>query len=311
MIPTYNNHRFLGRTLESVLSQDPGPETMQIAVIDAGSTTGESKRIAEEVGAGRINYHRLSSNHGPPHTFNACIEQSRGHWIQILHDDDSVLPGFYDAYESIIGANPEVRTVVGQVIIVDEEDRWTGVSGLIPPVGGGAVPDFTDRLLTQQIAQFPGVVVHRGAYEAVGGFCTTFLHTCDWDMWFRLGQHAPVGCVPRPYARYRVHKDTETRRLQVSGENMRETCFVIRSNIARMGGLPARVDERAWRSHWATRCDETAWLLDRRGSTAGSFNQRRWALMLEPTLDRWRMVFRAWLKDRLRSHGSDARECAS
>ena len=304
MIPTYTNQRYLTRTLESVLSQCPGPEAMQIAVIDSGSTTGESKRIVEKLGAGRVTFERLSSNRGTAHTFNACIDRAQGCWIHILHDDDAVLPGFYDAYDAVIRANPEVRTVVGQAIVVDEDDRWTGLTGLIPPVDGGAVPDFTDRLLAQQIAQFPAVVVHRDAYEAVGGLCTLFPHTCDWDMWFRLGLFAPVGCVSHPYARYRVHKSSETSRMIVSGENMKETYFVIRSNIARLNGRPAPIDERDWRARWAAKSEEFARLLEARGSAEGDYNQRRWALMLDPNAGRWRMLVKSWLKDKLRSRGA-------
>ena len=38
MIPTYNCARYLRETLASVLAQDPGPDQMQIEVIDDCST---------------------------------------------------------------------------------------------------------------------------------------------------------------------------------------------------------------------------------------------------------------------------------
>ena len=34
MIPTFHCARFLRQTLESVLSQDPGPDVMQIEIVD-------------------------------------------------------------------------------------------------------------------------------------------------------------------------------------------------------------------------------------------------------------------------------------
>jgi Glycosyl transferase family 2 len=34
MIPTFHCARFLHQTLESVLSQDPGPDVMQIEIVD-------------------------------------------------------------------------------------------------------------------------------------------------------------------------------------------------------------------------------------------------------------------------------------
>jgi cellulose synthase/poly-beta-1,6-N-acetylglucosamine synthase-like glycosyltransferase len=311
MIPTYSHSHFLPRTLESVLAQDPGPEAMQIEVVDACSASGDAKRIVEELGRGRVTFHRLSSNHGPAHTFNACIERSSGHWIHILHDDDAVLPGFYSAYAAVMRACPEARTVVGQVVVVDESDRWTGVSGLLPPPGGGIVSDFTDRMVSQQLAQFPAVVVHRDAYEAAGGFCTLFTHAPDWDMWFRLGLFAPVACVAHPCARYRVHEGSETSRVIATGANMRETYLVIRSNLARLGGLASRIDERAWRAFWASKCQTAAWLLGNRGNTTGRYNQLRWALMLEPTLERWLAVSKAWATQKLRGRSGTPGERAA
>jgi len=299
MIPTYNDRDLLARTLESVLSQAPEPEVMQIEVVDAASTTGDPKRVVDEVGRGRVAFHRLASNRGPAHSFNACIERAIGYWVHILHDDDTVMPGFYEAYDSVIRRCPDARTVVGQVVYVDESDRWTAVSGVIPPPGGGIVPDFTERMISRQLAQFPGVVVHRDAYEAVGGYCTLFHHVIDWDMWFRLSRFAPVACVDRPYARYRVHKDSDTSRRVVSGANMQETYSMIRLNLARLGSPASPTEELAWRSHWAAKCQSMAWLLHSRGNAIGEYNQLRWALMLEPTASRWLAFAKAWLKERV------------
>ena len=95
MIPTYNNGKYLRRTLESVLCQAPDPDEMQIEVVDGCSTKDDPEGMVKELGKGRVVFYRLSSNHGPAHTFNTCIERSRGQWVHVLHGDDIVLPGFY------------------------------------------------------------------------------------------------------------------------------------------------------------------------------------------------------------------------
>ena len=41
MIPTYNRATYLERTLASVLAQDPGPQKMQIEVVDDASTSDD------------------------------------------------------------------------------------------------------------------------------------------------------------------------------------------------------------------------------------------------------------------------------
>src|SRR6266700_4385331 len=97
MIPTYNPRAdYLEDTLHSVLQQDPGPEQMQIEVIDDRSTDDLAAQTVRRVGSGRVSFHAEPQNRGLAGTWNRCIERARGHWVHILHQDDIVLPGFYD-----------------------------------------------------------------------------------------------------------------------------------------------------------------------------------------------------------------------
>jgi glycosyltransferase involved in cell wall biosynthesis len=300
MIPTYNSGRYLRRTLESVLRQAPSPDEMQIEVVDGCSTEDDPEGITKQLGKGRATFYRLTSNRGPAHTFNACIERSLGRWVHILHGDDMVLPGFYEAYATTIQAYPEARMLLAQALIVDEDDRWVELFGPTPPVGGGILKDFTQKQAIQQLVLFPSVVVHRDAYEQVGGFCTLFSHVTDWDMWFRLGQLAPVAWMAHPYALYRVHSESDTSRQNVSAENIRERFFVTMLNLARLNGAAPVGQGPSWRSRLAFSADKIAWELDKKNCTEGRYNQARWAWMLEPNARRLIMLVKSWLKYRLK-----------
>jgi|SRR5438876_3460602 len=97
MIPTYNPRaEYLEETLKSVLQRDPGPHQMQIEIIDDGSMDNSASEITRRVGAGRVTFRADPKNPGLMNTWNRCIERARGHWVHILHQDDIVLPGFYD-----------------------------------------------------------------------------------------------------------------------------------------------------------------------------------------------------------------------
>jgi GT2 family glycosyltransferase len=298
MITTYNNGHYTRRTLESVLAQDPGPDEMQIEVVDGCSTKYDPEPITREVGKGRVSFFRLPCNKGPAHTYNACIERARGRWVHILHGDDMVLPGFYEVYASFIRKHPEVRAVLGQVVVIDEQDRWIDVWGTQPPAGGGIWQDFLEQELNQQLVQFPCVAVRRDAYEEIGGYCTLFDHVVDWDMWFRLGQLAPVACVPRPWALYRVHGESDSNRHLVSGANMMQSYFVVKANLERLKGSAVAV-KQSWRSHLARRAESTAWRLGNRNCSEGRYNQTRWAWMLEPTTRRSIKLLKSWLQWKL------------
>lgn len=78
MIPTYNCGQFLGETLASVLAQDPGPEIMQIAVVDDCSMHDDPQAVVEAVGRGRVSFFRQPFNVGNAGNFNYVPEASAG-----------------------------------------------------------------------------------------------------------------------------------------------------------------------------------------------------------------------------------------
>src|SRR5438128_483601 len=95
MIPTFHCARFLRQTLESVLSQDPGPDVMQIEVIDDCSTQDDPESVVRAVAGERVHFFRQPKNVGHTRNFETCLQRARGYLVHLLHGDDAVLPGFY------------------------------------------------------------------------------------------------------------------------------------------------------------------------------------------------------------------------
>src|SRR5262245_37206010 len=161
MIPAYNCGPYLRRTLESVLCQDPGPNEMQIEVVDGGSTKDDPEKVVKELGKGRIAFHRLESNKGPATTFNTCIKRSSGHWVHILHGDDMVIPGFYEAYAGAISVHPQAVMVVGGNTTINENDEVLFENSRKDIENVGVIRNFAEQQGFLQRAQFPAVVVRR------------------------------------------------------------------------------------------------------------------------------------------------------
>src|SRR3954470_1404585 len=84
MIPTFNCATYLREALGSVLSQDPGPEVMQIQVVDDCSTKDDPEAVVKEMGRGRVEFFRRPANGGHSANFDTCLERSRGHLIHLL-----------------------------------------------------------------------------------------------------------------------------------------------------------------------------------------------------------------------------------
>ncbi|HEV2149873.1 MAG TPA: glycosyltransferase [Longimicrobiaceae bacterium] len=214
MIPTFNCARYLARTLESVLAQDPGPERMQIEVVDDCSSLDDPAAVAREVGGGRVGFFRHPANVGQVANFNACLRRSRGRLVHLLHGDDSVRPGFYERMASAFEAEPAVGAAFCRYLVMDEEDRWIHVAALEEP-RSGVLEGWLERIGTGQRLQTPGMVVRREVYERLGGFDDRLRYCEDWEMWVRIAAHYPVWYEPEPLAVYRVH------RMSVSGTDVR------------------------------------------------------------------------------------------
>jgi hypothetical protein len=266
MIPVYNcPDRYLRETLLSVLSQDPGASEMQIEVIDNCSTEGDVEKLVQEIGGGRIAFFRQPMNLGIVGNFNSCVQRSRGQWVQILHGDDIVRPGFYARTRQGIEQHPEVAAAFCRLIYIDQDGHWLGISDLEIPARGVLDPGFADRELIDQRIQFVSIVVRRSTYEELGGFRASLAHCLDWDMWKRIAVRKPIFFDPEPLACFRLHAGADTSQLVASGENVADerrsidiscACDVPatrRSQIKRVarraaGVRAARLARRLWKA---------------------------------------------------------------
>ena len=300
MIPTYNCGNYLRRTLESVLCQDPGPEKMQLEVVDGCSTHDDPETVINEVAKGRVSFHRIPRNEGAANTFNACIHRSVGHWVHIIHGDDQVRPGFYDAYESAIYAFPTSVMVLGGYSVIDEYNNFIRDRPRDDVDGVGIIPDFASRQAFKQLASFPAVVVRRSSYEAAGGFCTWFSHVVDMDMWLRIGLLGDVAGVHETYALYREHRQSLSSQAIMNGESIRERVLLTLINRERLRRSDWRCDSRAWKSEVAEFAHNCAWDADRAASTFGRLVQASWAFRVNPSMESLWFLAKSWLKHRIR-----------
>ncbi len=209
MIPAYNCGRFLGETLESVLRQDPGPDEMQIEVVDDHSTADDPEAVARAVGGERVSVFRQPVNVGNARNFNTCLRRSRGHLVHILHGDDAVRESFYGTLGTAFATHANVGAAFCRYISIDEKSNWQTISPLERPTPG-PIDGWLEKIALGQRLQPPCMVVRREVYEHVGGFDENLSYGEDWAMWTRIAAKYPVWYEPAPLALYRVHGGSVT-----------------------------------------------------------------------------------------------------
>jgi GT2 family glycosyltransferase len=240
MIPVYNPGDYLKETLLSVLAQAPGPEEMEIEVVDNCSTRDDPEPLVRAVGGGRVRFHRHPSNLGAIENFNSCIERAHGTWVHVLHGDDTVRPGFYTQAREAARAHPDLAAIACRVIYIDGDGVWMGLSELETRKAGVVDEDFVRRQLLEQRIQFAGMVVKRSAYEEFGAFRPELKHCADWDMWNRIIVQRPVYYTPEALACYRLHGAADSAHQVRTGENViderraiRLACTYVRPEYAK------------------------------------------------------------------------------
>ena len=250
MIPTYNPQAdFLAATLQSVLQQDPGPEQMQIEVIDDGSTDDPVFEVIRRVGAGRVAFHAGTQNRGLANTWNRCVERARGNWVHILHQDDVVLPGFYERLRQ--GAEQsDAGAIFCRYAVTDSKGHWVGISELHRE-SAGLLDNWHARITVQQLIQCPAIAVRRLVYEQLGGFLPQLHYAPDWEMWQRVASQFPFWFEPSILACYRGHPNSATSRMRLDAADVRELREVIDLTTAYHSLARGRVFARKARSLYA------------------------------------------------------------
>jgi len=219
MIPTYNGTKYLEQTLKSVLVQYPESEEIQIEVVDDCSTKDDPEELVRAIGQGRISFYRNPQNLGLLPNWDICIQRAKGYWVHILHQDDIVLPSFYEALKKGIQLEPTVGAAFCRHIYMDGDSHWQFLSD-IERKTPSILENWIEKIAVRQLIQFPSIVVKRSTYETLGGFCTEAASAADWEMWKRIAAHYPVWYEPQPLACFRLHSASESSRLIKLGENI-------------------------------------------------------------------------------------------
>jgi glycosyltransferase involved in cell wall biosynthesis len=226
MIPAYECAAYLPAAIEGVLAQDPGPDEMQIEVVDDCSSDDPAAVVRRY--DGRVAFHRQDRNLGHCGNLNSCLLRSRGELVHVLHGDDAVRPGFYDRMEAAFG-DESVGSAFCRYIAMDEGGRWTTIAPL-EAAEDGVIEDWLERIARWQRVQTPAMAVRRTIYEALGGFDDRAGDAEDWEMWTRIAAHTRVFHVVEPLALYRVRSSSLSGGTLRTGSNVENLRRVVELN---------------------------------------------------------------------------------
>jgi glycosyltransferase involved in cell wall biosynthesis len=200
--PSFNQARFLERTIRSVLDQ--GYPNLEYIVMDGGSTDGSIDIIRRY--EGRLTHWTSGPDAGQSAAINAGWRMATGEIIAWQNSDDVYLPGALRAAGEAFAAHPDAVLVYGKTQRMDAD----GV-----PLGTMGSPYRARTLLySHQVIPLTSAFFRRSAVEAVGPLDESLHYSMDLDLLLRLTQLADPVMIPETLAQATIHADAKTTRDQ-------------------------------------------------------------------------------------------------
>lgn len=221
IIPLFNQERFVGQAITSILDQ--GLDEIEIIIVDDGSTD-RSAAIVEEYAmnaGGRIRLIRQPNSGGPAKPRNVGIEHSSGKYIAFLDPDDYWYPDKLKQQLDVLTRFETVAMVFADVHMVDvsgailatylkrinylqrasshlrkvDEHVYLSSPSFYPFSSAVAAGPSTSSVILRREALF-GQSVWFPPELRVGE---------DMDLWFRFMQKHEVAFIDKPVNAYRQH----------------------------------------------------------------------------------------------------------
>lgn len=182
IVPSFNQGRFIRRTLESIFSQDYRP--LQVIVID-GASKDETVDVLRSFD-GTPGFEWVSEpDSGVVEAVNKGFARARGVIGGIQSSDDFYLPGAISDGIAALLEDPALGFVYGDVAKVDAEGRELSRSKSGPY-------SLEGLLLKDSNVLQPATFFRLELAKALGGWREEVPYSADTDLWLRMALQAPA-----------------------------------------------------------------------------------------------------------------------
>ena len=192
--PSYNQAKYLGTTIESVLNQ--GYEPIEYLIADGGSTD-ESVDVIKKYRS-LLKWWVSERDKGQADAVNKGLARASGEFIGWLNSDDVYQPGALDLVSRVFQENPDASMVYGDVASIDSDGKTFNVMRF-------KQWGLTDLMRFNIISQ-PGVWFRKSALDRVGLLNPDYHFLLDHHMWLRLAQVGRTIHVPQILSAARYHE---------------------------------------------------------------------------------------------------------
>ena len=215
IVPVYNQEKYLGRCLRSLLSLDYPREDYEIILINDASTDNTNKVIHTFID--ELKLIENQKNIGLPGSLNRGLELARGRFFIRVDSDDYVHTEYIKILVMHLTINGEIDAVCCDYNLVDENEKIISREKWFEnPIGCGIMFRVDD-------------IVKLGLYDE------NMLFNEDKDLLLRFLDNHDIYNIPLPLYRYRKHnnnitnqtKNIEKYLLKIKEKHLKSNFFKI------------------------------------------------------------------------------------
>ncbi|MCX6701647.1 MAG: glycosyltransferase family 2 protein [Candidatus Zambryskibacteria bacterium] len=203
-IPLYNNEKYIGKTIESILKQTY--QDFEILIIDDKSTD-KSVEIVMSYNDPRIRLMHNDKNEGVVYTRNRGLEETHTDYIAILDSDDISLPTRLEEQIKFLETHHDFALVGTWTEIIDSMGNKTGVvwkNDISPEM----IPMI---LLFQNCFSQSSVMIRMKAVEQ-NRYRSPDTDE-DYDLWIQISKKWKMWNIPKILTQYRTHQTNISKKI--------------------------------------------------------------------------------------------------
>lgn len=203
IIPSYNSEKYVGKAIESVLTQSY--ENIECIVVDDGSTDNTAS-VAKSFEPRIKSIYQKNAERSAAR--NTGIGIATGKYISFLDSDDSIYPSKIADQVAFLERNADCDAVYSKVkLFRDETPESPFTLERITPSG-----DILDTLLYGNFITVHSPLIRKSAIEKIHGFNPALSHNEDWEFFLRLAlSGVRFGFIDEYHALCRMHQSNTSR----------------------------------------------------------------------------------------------------
>jgi glycosyltransferase involved in cell wall biosynthesis len=199
--PSYNHERFVGKFIESVLSQTR--TDWELIIADDNSSDNNVGEI-EKYTDSRIRLVRHSWNMGINAGLNDGIGLAKGEYIVFCASDDMLYPEHLETVSKILDERPQVGAVACLLTAVDEKgDLSDYLKNWTKPPTEDRYWALRQMFLYYNVFLSPGMTVRTSLLKALLPLSMSEVMLQDRALWVKILQKANVRLTKKPLVYYR------------------------------------------------------------------------------------------------------------